>query len=55
MFPFSFEWVWDMGHYVFLGGMWYAIGIISLGLTYCIGKTILDMVSGKGGGHGDHH
>ncbi|MBF0468192.1 MAG: hypothetical protein HQK61_04810 [Desulfamplus sp.] len=54
MFPFSFEWVWDAGHYLFFGGMWYTIIILSLGMTYCLVKTIVDTVSGKGGGHGHH-
>jgi hypothetical protein len=25
MFPFSFEWIWDAGHLVFHGGLWYAL------------------------------
>ena len=25
MFPFSFEWIWDAGHMVFHGGLWYAL------------------------------
>ncbi len=40
MFPFCFEWVWDIGHYLFFGGMWYAIIIISAGLGYCLYNTI---------------
>ena len=56
MFPFSFEWAWDMAHYVFLGGMWYALSIIGAGMTYCIGKALLDTAAGKGGhGHDDSH
>jgi hypothetical protein len=56
MFPFSFEWVWDMGHMVFMGGLWYALGILGMGLTYCIIKAAYDMGQGKGGdhGHGQH-
>jgi hypothetical protein len=53
MFPFSFEWIWDMGHMVFHGGLWYALSIIGLGMTWCILKAALD--TAKGGGHGDHH
>ncbi|MBF0301414.1 MAG: hypothetical protein HQK73_00090 [Desulfamplus sp.] len=53
MFPFSFEWVWDAGHYLFFGGMWYTIIILSLGMTFCILKTIIDTVNGKGVHHGD--
>ncbi len=59
MFPFSFEWVWDAGHYLFFGGMWYTIIILSLGMTFCVVKTIFDTASGKGSGvhHGgdEHH
>lgn len=55
MFPFSFEWVWDAGHYLFFGGMWYTIIILSLGMTFCLVKTIVDTAGGKGGvgHHGD--
>ena len=51
MFPFSFEWVWDMGHLVFHGGLWYALSIIGMGMTYCVVKSILD--TAKNGD--DHH
>ena len=50
MFPFSFEWIWDMGHVVF-GGLWYALTIIGIGMTYCIIKAALDTLKGNG----DHH
>jgi hypothetical protein len=36
MFPFSFEWVWDTVHLVFHGGLWYALNIIGIGMTYVI-------------------
>jgi hypothetical protein len=52
MFPFSFEWVWDMGHMVFHGGLWYALSILGLGLTYCIIKAAI--ASSKGNGE-QHH
>ncbi|MBF0201278.1 MAG: hypothetical protein HQK66_08185 [Desulfamplus sp.] len=55
MFPFCFEWVWDVGHYLFFGAMWYAVIIISLGMTYCVGKSLVDTLNGKGAGHGDGH
>jgi len=51
MFPFCFEWAWDMSHMVFMGGLWYALGIIGAGLTFAIVKSIFDST---GGGHGDH-
>jgi len=53
MFPFNFEWIWDMSHIVFMGGLWYALTILGIGMTYCIGKAVLDTLGGKGGGH--HH
>lgn len=53
MFPFIFEWVWDSGHYMFFGAMWYVILILTAGLSYCLIKSL------KGGGddhdHHDHH
>ncbi len=49
MFPFIFEWIWDPSHMVFMGGLWYALGIIGLGMTYCIVKAAVDTVQGKGG------
>ena len=51
MFPFSFEWVWDMGHMVFFGGFWYAISILSAGMTYCIVKAVLDTMNDSGESH----
>ncbi len=53
MLPNCFEWAWDAGHLLFFGGMWYTIIILSLGMTWCIFKTIMDTMAGKGGG--DHH
>ena len=48
MFPFSFEWVWDMSHLVFMGSLWAALGVVGLGMTYCFIKAIYDTVKGKG-------
>jgi len=42
MFPFNFEWAWDIAHMVFFGGFWYAISILGAGLTYCILKAAYD-------------
>jgi hypothetical protein len=36
---------------VFHGGLWYALTIIGLGVTYCIIKAVLDISKGKGGHH----
>ncbi len=38
-----------MGHMVFHGGLWYALTIIGLGMTYCVIKAAVDTVGGKGG------
>ncbi len=54
MFPFSFEWVWDVGHLVFFGGLWYAVGILGAGMTYVIAKAAYDTMNDSGEGHGGH-
>ena len=46
MFPFNFEWVWDASHMIFMGGLWYALIIIGLGMTFCIGKAVIDTYAG---------
>jgi hypothetical protein len=48
MFPFSFEWVWDMSHLVFMGSLGFALNVVGLGMTYCLIKAIYDTVKGKG-------
>ena len=53
MFPFSFEWHWDMSHMVFMGGLWYALTIIGAGMSYVVGKSIIQTIKGDGGE--DHH
>lgn len=45
MFPFIFEWVWDAGHCIFFGGMWYVTIILFFGLSYCIGKSVKDTIA----------
>ena len=47
MFPFSFEWAWDAGHLIFFGGLWYAISILGMGMTYVIFKSLYDMIWGE--------
>ncbi len=42
MFPFSFEWVWNTSHLVFHGGLWFALSIMGIGMTYCIVKAVRD-------------
>jgi len=48
MFPFNFEWIWDAGHLLFMGGLWFALSIMGLGVTYCIIKAIFDMSKKSG-------
>ena len=48
MFPFNFEWVWDIGHIIFFGGFWYAIGILAAGMIFCILKSALDTLNDNG-------
>jgi hypothetical protein len=47
MLPFSFEWVWDMGHMVFHGGLWYALSVIGMGMTFVIIKIGCRYHAGK--------
>ena len=42
MFPFSFEWVWDMSHCVFMGGLWFALSILGIGFAWCFHKAASD-------------
>ncbi len=49
MFPFCFEWMWDMSHIVFMGGLWLALITIGLGMTYCICRAFYDTYIRKNG------
>ena len=51
MFPFHFEWIWDAGHMLFMGGLWYALSILGMGMTYCIIKAVYDTTQGAGAHH----
>jgi hypothetical protein len=48
MFPFNFEWIWDMSHVVFMGGLWYALTILGIGMTYCVIKAAIDTAKEDG-------
>ncbi|HDH86433.1 MAG: hypothetical protein DRG35_00670 [Deltaproteobacteria bacterium] len=41
MFPFCFEWAWDVGHIIFMGLLYMVLGAISLGLLYAFVMTWL--------------
>ena len=51
MFPFNFEWIWDAGHLLCMGGLWFALSIMGLGVTYCIIKAVFDISKKSGAGH----
>ena len=51
MFPFNFEWVWDTAHIIFMGGLWYALGILGAGMTYVIAKSVYDTMKGSTNSH----
>ncbi len=55
MFPFNFEWIWDMSHVVFMGGLWYALTILGIGMTYCVIKAAIDTAKEDGGHYDGHH
>jgi divalent metal cation (Fe/Co/Zn/Cd) transporter len=40
-----------MSHLVFHGGLWYALSIIGMGITYCILKAAYDTYKGKSSPH----
>lgn len=54
MFPFSYEWIWDAGHMVFHGGLWYALTIMGAGMGYCVVRALRDSASEKKGGRTRH-
>ena len=39
MFPFLFEWTWDMPHLVFMGALGFALTVLGIGMKYCIIMT----------------
>ena len=53
MFPFCYEWHWDMSHIVFMGGLWYALCIIGAGATYVVGKSFIETFTKPG--EDEHH
>ena len=47
MFPFVFEWSWDIGRLAFMGLLYMVLGAISLGLIYAFIKTWIDLKAKK--------
>ena len=48
MLPFHFDWIWDAGHLLFHGALWFALSVIGLGVTFCVIKAVVDTAKGKG-------
>ncbi len=55
MFPFAFEWQWDLGHLVFFGLLFLALGVLGLSLAYAFFMTQLDLWLGRTSASQDHH
>ncbi len=55
MLPIIFEWQWDIGHGVFMGLFYSALGVISLGLAVAFIRTMKDLNSGKDPHEHEHH
>jgi len=56
MFPWVFEWDWEIGHYALLGAWYCVLTVVGVTLAYVFLKTVSDLK--KGGGddhHGGHH
>ena len=47
MTPLSFEWLWNIEYFIFMGLLYLALTVVGCGLIYTFLKTWLDL------GHGD--
>ncbi|KIX14848.1 hypothetical protein [Dethiosulfatarculus sandiegensis] len=54
MLPFAFEWHWDIGHIIFFGLFYSALGVITCGLVYAFVSNLKELYKGGGHGHDDH-
>ncbi len=58
MSPLSWEWQWEIGHYIFFGLFYAALGMVGLGLGLVALKTTLNILRGEEPehhGHGEPH
>ncbi|MDY6990121.1 MAG: hypothetical protein SWQ30_18930 [Thermodesulfobacteriota bacterium] len=55
MFPFSFEWVDDPTHFVFMGSLYTVLTALVIILHYCGIRAFLDLICKKGGEEDAHH
>lgn len=55
MFPFVFEWHWDLGHFIFFG-LWYGVlTVLGIGMMLVSGKTAKELMSPEEEGEEEHH
>ena len=52
MFPFIFEWDWDLGHWIFMGLFYMVLVVIGVGIHWVAIKTVFEFITGK---DVDHH
>lgn len=55
MLPIVFEWHWDIGHAVFMGLFYAALGVVGGGLALAFMRTMKDLCSGKDPHEHGHH
>ncbi|MFH0810511.1 MAG: hypothetical protein V2A77_08615 [Pseudomonadota bacterium] len=56
MFPWVFEWDWEIGHYCLLGAWYCVCTVVGVTLLYTILKTASDLRNKRDrAGHGDDH
>jgi hypothetical protein len=53
MIPWNFEWVWDIGHYIFFGLFYAAVAVIVIGLILASFMTIKNLSVSADAGHGE--
>lgn len=53
MLPIVFDWDWSLGRLIFMGFLYMALGIISIGLVTAFFMTLFNLK--HGGGHHEPH
>jgi hypothetical protein len=51
MFPWVFEWDWDIGHYALLGAWYCVLAVMGAGLAVAFLRTLSNLRNKGGGGH----
>ena len=47
MTPLSFEWQWNIDHFIFMGFLYLVLAVVGCGILYTWIKTWLDLSPGK--------